>query len=228
VRNFLSYIACLLLGIVIGCSSDPEMTLSDKDYLPLKHGNYQVYAVDSTWYTPIDGEQSMHYELMTIVVDSFLNAEDQYTYVIHRYKRGDETQSWQYADTWSARVNNLRAVVAEYNREFVKFVLPVSDGKTWNGNTFNAEDEDEYELINTRKPSTVDDLHFEDCIEINQNHDDDPIVRTDIRSEVYARGVGLVKREVTILNFCTAGCGTFGEIETGVIYSQRIKEYDIQ
>jgi hypothetical protein len=228
VRNFLSYIAWLLLGIVIGCSSDPELTISDKEYLPLKTGNFQVYAVDSTWYTPIDGEQSIQYELMTIVVDSFRNAENQYTYVIHRYKRGNETQSWQYAGTWSARVDNVRAVVAEHNGEFVKFVLPVSDGRKWNGNTFNDGEEDEYELINTRKPSTVGDLQFDDCIEINQNYDDDPIVRTDIRNEMYARGVGLVKREITILNFCTAGCGVFGEIETGVIYSQRIKEYGIQ
>ena len=213
----------------MSCSSDPEPeNQDDAEYMPLKNGTFQIYTVDSTWYTPIDGEQTIHYELMTEVVDSFLNAEELYTKVIYRYKRDDASNPWKYHDTWSARVNDLRAVVSEGNTEFVKFVLPVSEGKTWDGNMFNSLGEDEYEMVNTRQPFTVDGLMFEDCIEVDQNNDDDPIVRTDIRKEVYARDVGLVLREVTILNFCTAGCTTFGEIETGVIYSQRIKEHGVQ
>lgn len=227
-KDFLSYTVILSTNIFAACSSDPELALSDKAYLPLQKGVYQVYAVDSTWYTPIEGEQTIHYELMTEVVDSFFNADNQYTYVIYRYKRSDDSQPWVYDNTWSARVDNLRAVIAEENNEFVKFVLPVSEGRTWDGNTFNNGGEDEYELINARKSVTVDDVVYGDCIEINQNNDDDPIVRTDIRKEVYSRDVGLILREITILNFCTVGCGVFGEIETGIIYSQRIKAFGVK
>jgi hypothetical protein len=118
--------------------------------------------------------------------------------------------------------------VSEQNQEFVKFVLPVSEGRKWDGNAFNGEDVDEYEMINTRKPYTVNDKLYDDCIEVNQNFDDDPIVRTDIRREVYARDVGLILKEITILDFCTVGCTVFGEIETGIVYSQRLKEYGVQ
>lgn len=228
-RRFFKYLFISAFGAFTSCSSDPEpINQNDAAYMPLKNGTYQIYTVDSTWYTPIEGEQTIHYELMMMVVDSFLNAQEGYTKVIYRYKRDDVSNPWRYHDTWSARISDTRAIVAEGNTEFVKFVMPVSDGKKWNGNLFNSLGEDEYEMINTRRPFTVDGTMFDDCIEVIQNEDDDPIVQTDIRKEVYARDVGLVLREVTILNFCTVGCTTFGEIETGVRYSQRIKEHGVE
>ncbi len=63
---------------------------------------------------------------------------------------------------------------------------------------------------------------------MNQNDDDDIIVRTDIRKEVYARDAGLILREIRILNYCTAGCGEFGEIESGVEYAQMIQSYGVR
>ena len=86
---------------------------------------------------------------------------------------------------------------------------------------------DEYELISAGKPFTLDGVSYDDCIEVNQNDDDDAIVRTDIRREVYARHTGLILKEVRILNYCTAGCVEFGEIESGVVYSQKLKSYGI-
>jgi hypothetical protein len=75
---------------------------------------------------------------------------------------------------------------------------------------------------------TVNGTMFPDCIEVNQNDDDDMIVRTDIRTEVYARDVGLIQKEIRILDYCTAGCTVFGEIESGVEYTQKIKEYGVR
>lgn len=214
--------------VMAGCESDPEVRPSDTEYLPLQKGFYQVYDVDSTWYTPIEGEQTIHYQLKTVVVDSFLNAESNYTYVIYRYKREDTSHDWQYDNTWSAWMDDLRAVVSEENVAFVKFPLPVSEGRKWNGNLFNNLGEDEYEMIKARKSVTINDVEYDDGIEISQNYDDDPIVRTDIRTEVYARNVGLIRSEVRILNFCTVGCSTFGEIETGVEYFQTLREHGIE
>jgi hypothetical protein len=228
VRRFFNYLIFSAFGLTLACTSDPERHISDAEYLPLQKGVYQIYDVDSTWYTALDDEQTIHFQLLTQVVDSFINTENNFTYVIYRYKRSDDSEPWKYSDTWSSRVNNIRAVVSEQNQEFVKFVLPVSEGRKWDGNAFNGGDVDEYEMINTRKPYTVNDKLYDDCIEVNQNFDDDPIVRTDIRREVYARDVGLILKEITILDFCTVGCTVFGEIETGIVYSQRLKEYGVQ
>lgn len=216
----------------MGCESDPEVRPSDSEYMPLRKGFYQVYDVDSTWYTPIDGKQTIHYQLKTVVVDSFLNAENNYTYIIYRYKRDEPSQDWQYDNTWSAWMDDIRAVVSEENRAYVKFTLPVSQGRKWNGNQFNNLGEDEYEITHVRTPVAIStDTNgevYDDCIEINQNYDDDPIVRTDIRTEIYARDAGLIRSDITILNFCTVGCNTFGEIETGIEYSQTLITYGME
>lgn len=216
-------IACL----AVACdATDPKPIVSDHTYMPLMKGVYQIYEVDSVWYTAT-GEYEMQYELMTTVVDSFPDAEAGYTYVIYRYKRNAPENEWLYMDTWSAKTTNLRAMVNEGSTSFVKFVLPVSEGRAWDGNAYNSLGPDEYELISAGKPFTLDGVSYEDCIEVNQNDDDDAIVRTDIRREVYARHTGLILKEVRILNYCTAGCVEFGEIESGVVYSQKLKSYGI-
>lgn len=223
-RQFFKLHLLTVAGFAWACSTDPKPIVSDLSYMPLMKGVYQVYDVDSTWYTAT-GEHSLHYELMTEVVDSFPNASNGYTYVIYRYKRDSPAADWQYMDTWSAWATDLRVVVSEGNTSFVKFVLPVSEGVTWNGNSLNNLGEDEYQLVNTRKPFSLEGKTYEDCIEVNQNDDDDMIVKTDIRREIYARGKGLILREARVLNYCTSGCVDFGEIESGVVYSQKILEY---
>jgi hypothetical protein len=226
-RQFFSLLAVISAAILTACSSSPAPTRSDLTYLPLKKGVYQVYDVDSVWYT-ITGREEQHYELLTEVVDSFPNTEGGLTYVIYRYKRSDPGSEWSYQDTWSARVDGRRVVVSEGSTAFVKFTLPVSEGATWNGNLYNDLGEDEYEMLRAGASYTANGVMFADCIEVNQNDDDDKIVRTDIRKEVYARDVGLIAREIRILNYCTAGCIEFGEIESGVEYVQTIKSYGIR
>ena len=209
------------------CSTSPESSSSGLSYLPLKKGVYQIYDVDSVWYTNT-GREEQHYELLTEVVDSFPNTEGGVTYVIYRYKRFDPDSDWSYHDTWSARVSGHRMMVSEGSTTFVKFTLPVSAGVTWNGNAFNDLGDDEYEMLQAGGSYMVNGTSFPDCAEVNQNDDDDNIVRTDIRKEVYARNVGLILREIRILNYCTAGCTEFGEIESGVEYTQMITSYGVR
>lgn len=223
-RRFFNFHWLIVAGIAWACATDPKPLASDNAYLPLQKGVYQIYDVDSTWYTAT-GQYELHYELMTEVVDSFPNAEMGYTYVIYRYKRDTPADDWQYMDTWSARINDRRVMVGEGSELFVKFVLPVSEGLTWDGNAYNSRGKDDYTMINTREAFAMDGVSYEDCIEVIQNDNDDMIVRTDIRREVYGRNTGLILKEVRILNYCTAGCAEFGEIESGVVYSQKIKAY---
>src|SRR5690606_631648 len=98
----------------------------------------------------------------------------------------------------------------------------------WNGNAFNDLGVDDYAMLRVGIPYTVAGTTFDDCAEVSQNDDADMIVRTDIRKAVYARDVGLIRRELRILKYCTAGCNVFVEIEAGVEYTQTIKEYGVR
>lgn len=229
VKRLTKYLAaCIAVIIMAGCTTDPEVTVTDQEYMPLRKGLYHIYEITGTLYSVTDPPAELHYELKTVVVDSFQHEMGGYTYVIHRFIREDESDSWVYEDTWSARVDNNRAVVSEGNTDFVKLRFPASQGIEWDGNAFNTLDEDEYTILSKGKAYTAGTMSFDDCVEVEQNFLDDVIVMTDIRYEVYARGVGLIERKETILNFCTSNCQVFGSIEYGIEYTQAIKEYGVE
>lgn len=221
----------LFIAVFGACADQTEVAEVDqRTYLPLQKGWYQVYAVTATTYSAAaDDPVEENYQLKTVVVDSFLQTnETDYTYVIYRYQRDDEEDTWEYTDTWSARVNELRAIVAEGTTDYVKLAFPLSTGRTWDGNAYNTDDEEDYEIQSDKSTQTVGSLSFDDCYEVIQSDLDDTIVMTDLRSEVYAPGVGLVYKQETILNFCTLGCSGIGEIESGEVYEQSIIEYGIE
>lgn len=225
-RFFYQCSVFILVGLVVSCSSDPEPSLSGKDYDPLKKGRYQIYSVDEIRYSPSADPLELQYELMVVVIDSFLNAEHSYTYVMHRSTREDEEDEWVYQDTWSVTQNQLRSVVYEETLPFVKIAYPASVGRKWNGNAFNTLGADEYE-ITSRGSYTVGIDTFDDCVTVTQEDNEDLIVFQDKRTEVYARGVGLVFSEIINLYYCTVNCSELQQIEHGIVYTQSIKEYGI-
>jgi hypothetical protein len=151
--------------------------------------------------------------------------------VILRSKRNTPTETWKYLDTWSAQVNNREVVVSEGNVSFLKIKLPVSVGVTWNGNLYNDGGVQEYLLSDAHIPFAASGENFSDCIVVTQADSDDFIVFLDDRKETYAKGVGLVYRESTQLNFCTStteGCLGQQIIEDGVVFKQTITGYGVE
>lgn len=224
------FITACLLAFFSSCSNnEPHPVRSDLEYFPLKKGVYQLYQVEETQYTVVEGPVTQNYQLMTEVTDSFPSTGGGTTYVIYRSIRIDETDSWQYLDTWSVKANENAVVVDEGTTSYVKLAFPARTGKVWDGNFYNANGEDEYTFKSVGTTISVNATSYDDCVDIIQNDYQDPIVSVDVRREVYARGVGLVLKEVNLLNYCTdVDCLGKQEIETGTVLKQEIIEYGVR
>lgn len=218
-------IACFLL-LLASCSNDPEPRRADAEYFPLRTGYYQIFEVKETTYTVTGGASASSYQLKTEVMDSLYTSEG-YRYRIHRYIRSNDSEQWNYLDTWSAMATNLNVIVSEGAVSYVKVMFPAIEGKKWDGNAYNTLGKDEYEIETAGQPA--DSLNADDCVVVVQENLDDPIVSMDIRREIYGRDIGLVYREISQLSYCTdPDCLGQKQIKDGVIFTQKIIEHGIQ
>jgi hypothetical protein len=236
--------ACIALFVMCLCSCDPEPDLvtSETDYFPTRVGDYRIFHVIETQVTAYNIETDYEYDIKTVVVDSFSNAQGTYSFIVNRFKGEIISNSWQSLDTWIIRADNREVVVTEGSTPFVRLAFPLQNKRTWNGNAYNNQESsefcegdtftscDQYELANVAQPfTTPGGATFNKTIEIIQNNDPDLITEYDIRKEVYARHIGLVFKSTTLLKYCTIGnCLGQQLVENGLIFTQELIEYGHQ
>ena len=229
----------MLLILFGACNPNNDLQFpSYVDYFPLRIGDYRIYQVDETRIQPFNLETTFVYEIKTLVTDSFPNSEGGISYIIHRFKRDDSLEDWTSLDSWVARVNEREVVITESSIPYVKISFPVQTNKSWNGNVYNNEESfescigatnscDLYSFGFIQSPhSNSGGLSFMNAIEVIENNDPDEFIRQDIRKSIYAFDLGLVYREINILNYCTSGeCYGKKLVEDGQIISMELIEY---
>lgn len=236
-NKYLSFFLLMLLAW--SCTSEEEVILKkDSDFFPLSVGSFFIYNVNETSYTAIDGKQDFVYQLKLLVADSFRNTASGITYVIQRSKKAENASTFDYLDTWSARIEASEVVVAEGNTSFVRLAFPLVVGKQWNGNALNNLGGEEtcadnllntcdlYEVGSLGAPYELNGENLNQTLEVIQNNNVDLIVKQDVRKEIYARHIGLVYKESTLLEYCTVGsCIGQQQIEKGLVYTQTLANY---
>ncbi len=166
------------------------------------------------------------YQLRLQVVDSFPNPDGTHTYVISRTERDSENESWESAGRWSAILTDRELTVREGNTPFVKLIFPLRKGLSWDGNRYNTLGADQFEVAEYDVPAVVGEYDFPFTLNVVQEKNDDVIVFYDERTETYARGVGLVRRVVKQLHYCTEDdCVGQQQVDNGIEYIQELINY---
>jgi len=229
-KLFFKYLPCIFLLLFANCDNE-EMPLepeTSQAYFPLSVGLYHIYDVDQITYSLSDDPDTVVYELKSIVADSFPNTGDGITYVVHRFTRSNGEELWEPIDTWSIRKDEDKVVVSEGNIPFMKLRWPSNVGDTWDGNAFNNLGEDEY-VLDFEDGFAVNDAIFNDVAVIEQELNEDPIVFTDIRYEMYAAEAGLIYKETKQLHYCVEqSCNNQNIIIDGIVLKQRLKSYGLE
>lgn len=214
------------------------------DYIPLEVGKFIVYEVDSIIYDPlqegtvIDSSKTYVREAIT---DSFDDVLGNTVYTIERSERLDSTKAWSVTDIWGAYNTATQSIRKEENLEFIKMIFPVRDRRDWDaisfdeslkievaGETLEMFKNWESEMEDVDIPDSVSDINFEQVAVVTLA-DNSNAVEYRYGIEKYARGVGLIYRELWILDTQDIGADTLTwaeKAEKGFILEQRIIEHN--
>ncbi len=193
------------------------------DYYPLAIGRSWTYAMDSITLRPAVGGavfDSVRLVARETLVDTLRDAAGQLWYRGERYDRRVDSTDFRFAQTFLLRRDDRRALRREDNLEFVKLVFPPRSGADWDGHVAFDETREliiggesfpmyagwDYRIIAADEPFAGPALTFDSAVVIRQAEEDGLL---DFRAahEVYARGVGLVYREITAFaTQCTECC----------------------
>ncbi|WP_138991444.1 hypothetical protein [Larkinella sp. C7] len=211
--------------------STTEPIASGYDYQPLEKGNYWIYEVTEQQFALNGSSTTQTYQLRETITHSYADAANadptgSATFRVERHRRLNDSQAWQPDSVSSIRITDSQLIKTENNRSYVKLVFPLIDLFQWNGNAFNTDGEDLYQLKNTAKPFSVLSKPFPETATIVQQNDS-TLVSQDKRLEIYARGVGLIYKEKVQLQFCssTPSCVGKAQIDYGIRQYFRLRAY---
>jgi len=219
---------------------------SDKSYFPLQVGKYVEYEVDSVLFRQGRFLDSVRLfareEVLSQSIDSLGPV-----YTILRSQRKKQTEAWLPTETYTARITGQKAIRNEANLFFIKLVFPLTVGASWNGlayvqtdQIFNIEGESvavygDWESFRVREPAgsfTYGTLNFNEVITVLQT-DEDNLISRRYALEKYAKGIGLVYKEMVILD-CNATVNDCNKTSLpwrsratkGFIFKQQIIKYN--
>jgi len=211
-----------LCFILQGCQDtfiEVDSVADGSNYYPAETGKYWVYKVDSTIVVRRGNLRNSTSYVKETLESSFINPNGDSAYVLTRSFSKNPEGPFFPTDRWVLEKNSDGVVRIEENLQFLKMVFPIRVGDTWDGNRFDprirvliGQEEIEqykewsYEVIRNKLSRTVNGIEYPNVLEIEQANDVNDIENR-YSKEYYAPDVGLIKREMSILDTqCTTAC----------------------
>jgi hypothetical protein len=194
----------LFVALLIGSSCrknelDPEPVKLGYDYFPTDSGATWVYRVDSIVYDVfVQGGtiDTIVYWVKHVIEGEFKDASGDLNQKVSRYLKSDSSLPFIFSTNFSMKVSNFRAQVNDSSGIFVKMVFPPSIYQYWNGNAFNAQNVEEYQIIDKKAKDIVVDVVYDSTIDVLHRDEDFQIQRR-YGMEKYAVKKGMIhKREI--------------------------------
>lgn len=193
--------------------------------MPLQTGRYTIYDVTEQRYSLTAPATTTTYQFKETVGSRYTDVTGQVAFRLQRYRRTNAQATWVPDSLWTARLTARAAIRTENGVDFVKLQFPLTDRDRWDGNQYNQLGEDVYQLQYLRQGFSVNGQAFGETAQVVQQ-DDSTLVSRDKRVEVYAKQVGLIYKETTHLQYCSAGaCIGKAQVDFGVRRSVRLLSY---
>lgn len=230
VMNQMVVRALLLLGVLFcglsACKNEVEEFPMDLGYayFPLESGQYFDYQVDSIIYNDFDRVvDTNRFQLREVIGDSARDGENNLYYRVNRYTRATSGDSWRFKNTWVALVTDFQAQRVESNQRFIKLSFPPRVNEEWDGTVFlNVDttiaipggnidiykDWDKFQYTRVDEALIINTTSYDSVLQVLLVDKENNIERR-YGVEYYARGLGLVYKELRILD---TQCEAYGGI----------------
>jgi hypothetical protein len=213
----LPYIIILLvITLLWGCSRNADLPVAGTiaDFMPLQTGNSVTYRLDSIVFPAQGNSTQTRTHVVRDRVDTELRDQQgrQTWRIIRSLRNPVDTTRWADHSQSLATPTANTLEWLENNLRTIRLAEPVRDGHAWQGNRYvnTATDPDKQYLDgwtftyrNAGKPWQLGEKGFAETLTVVQQDDriGNPADRNrfssiDVAREVYAKGIGLVYREV--------------------------------
>jgi len=194
------------------------------DFYPLETGKYVMYKVDSVYFNDFTRtNDTVSLEVRDEIGESFVDNQGQESYIVNRTKRYTSSAAWASDHTYYVTRDNFKLEWQENNLRFIKMIYPVKVNGKWFGNSYlsthtNPEirwyDNWEYRYTDVQsafnsgfKTYPITHTIYQSS---NQEAEGDPNNPNSYSAfsygqETYAKGVGMVFKELTRWEFQPSG-----------------------
>ncbi len=227
---FFKYILILFVLVTIASCKKNKVELPPDvgyDYAPTAIGKYVIYDIDSVVFDEFVGG-SYKYRIKEKLEENIIDAQGRPAIKLIRYfKKFDSLVSydniaWTLKDVWTCIKTQTTYEVVEEDIRFSKLIFPITIDKTWNGNAYNTLTPWDYKILNTDNAETINSTAFDNVLTIEQKDDKlKNIIHREYYIEKYAKGVGLIYREIKDLHAEIINALPIEKrIKYGIIYKQ--------
>ena len=180
-----------------GCKpSDNVIPLNFKNsFFPIQIDKFIIYSYEELNHNAFDSKtDTINYWIKETIDTSFLDQENDSTYRLRIDHSIDEGLNWEFQYYAVLKEDDYGIERSDYDIKRVKLTYPVHDNKRWDINMFNNQDIQYGYYKNTDTPYQIEDSLFNETVIVKLANQED-IIFTQFEEEVYARGLGLIKRK---------------------------------
>jgi len=212
-------VIALALSVLASCKNDEPTPYIDFgfDYAPLSVGSWVEYDVDSIVFNEFDARtDSFHFIMRVECTEVYEDQTGRSVYRFEQTKRSNDTASSTFRKAFSLVKEGVRIERNEDNKISVPLTFPISIDASWDGNAFNVQDEQTFEIVAVESTAQINGVNLDSTATVLQINDTNNFVFKQFAQERYSRDIGLVYREQLIKE-------TQFNIDSGLHWIQQIR-----